>query len=152
MAYKKLIKHRINDNFFRDACNIAGSMAEAAVILNLHFNSFKKRAIELNCYKPNQPGLGLKKTVAKIPLADIIELGKYPHYQSFKLKNRLINEGIKKNVCETCGCSVWQGKPINMELHHIDGNRQNHRLDNLRLLCPNCHSQTDTFRAKNKKI
>lgn len=152
MAYRKLIKHRIDDNTFLNACNNAGSMAEAAAILNLHFNSFKKRAIELNCYKPNQAGLGLKRIVSKIPIADIVLFDKHLHYQSFKLKNRLISEGMKHNICEDCGCSVWQGKPINMELHHIDGNRQNHRLDNLRLLCPNCHSQTDTFRAKNKKI
>jgi 5-methylcytosine-specific restriction endonuclease McrA len=48
--------------------------------------------------------------------------------------------------------SDWQGRPLSLELHHIDGNRQNHLLDNLVILCPNCHSQTDTFRAKNKKI
>jgi 5-methylcytosine-specific restriction endonuclease McrA len=152
MAYRKLIKHRINDDAFRKACTNSKSMAEAAAILNLHFNSFKKRAIELNCYKPNQPGLGLKKIAPKTPLAEIIEDGKHPYYQSFKLKNRLIREGVKKNVCENCGCSEWQGKQINLELHHIDGKRQNHKLSNLKLLCPNCHSQTDSFRAKNKRI
>ena len=152
MIYKKLIKDRINDDAFRKACNDAKSMAEAAVKLNLHFNSFKKRAIELNCYMPNQSGKGLKKASPRIPLKEIIELGKYPHYQSYKLKNRLIKEGIKKNVCENCGCSSWLDKQINLELHHEDGNRQNQKLSNLKLLCPNCHSQTDTFRAKNKKI
>jgi len=151
MAYKKLIRHRINDDVFRNACNNAKSMAEAAVMLNLHFNSFKKRAVELNCYKPNQPGKGLRKASPKIPLTEIIDKGKHPYYQSFKLKIRLINEGIKKNVCESCGYSSWMGKQINLELHHVDGNRQNHKLSNIKLLCPNCHSQTDTFRAKNKK-
>lgn len=121
-------------------------------MLNLHFNSFKKRAIEFGCYKPNQSGKGLKKISPKIPLSDIIEKGVYPHYQSYKLKKRLIAEGVKKNVCETCGLSSWKGKQLNLELHHVDGIRQNHKLSNLKLLCPNCHSQTDTFRAKNKKI
>ena len=152
MTYKKLIKNRINDDSFRKACIESKSMAEAAALLNLHFNSFKKRALELNCYKPNQSGKGLIKISPKIPLFDIIERGACPHYQSFKLKKRLITEGIKKNVCETCGCTMWQNKQLNLELHHIDGNRQNHRLSNLKLLCPNCHSQTDTFRAKNKRI
>lgn len=127
-------------------------MAEAAAKLNLHFNSFKKRAIELECYIPNQAGKGLKKIAPKIPINEITENGKYPSYQSFKLKKRLLAEGIKQNVCEICGISIWQEKPINMELHHIDGDRTNHRLENLILLCPNCHSQTDTFRAKNRKI
>jgi 5-methylcytosine-specific restriction endonuclease McrA len=45
----------------------------------------------------------------------------------------------------------WSDKKINMELDHIDGNRTNHKLENLRMLCPNCHSQTDTYRAKNIK-
>jgi hypothetical protein len=152
MVYKKLIKHRINDDAFRLACNNAKSMAEAAAILNLHFNSFKKRAIELGCYNPNQSGKGLKKISPKIPLSDIIEKCIYPHYQSYKLKKRLIVEGVKENVCESCGLSSWLGKQLNLELHHVDGKRQNHKLKNLMLLCPNCHSQTDTFRAKNKKI
>ena len=127
-------------------------MAEAAAILNLHFNSFKKRANELGCYKPNQPGRGLNKMSPKVSLDEIIIKGNVPHYQTYKLKRRLIEEGIKKNVCENCGCLDWLGKPINFELHHVDGNRQNHKLNNLKLLCPNCHSQTDTYRAKNKKI
>lgn len=152
MIYKKLIKNRITDDAFKKACDTSMSMAEAAAKLNLHFNSFKKRAIELDCYKPNQSGKGLKKISPKILLSDIIEKGKHPHYQSYKLKNRLIREGVKKNVCEICKCSSWQGKHLNLELHHADGNRQNHKLSNLQMLCPNCHSQTDTFRAKNKKI
>ena len=127
-------------------------MAAAVAMLNLHFNSFKKRAIELGCNNPNQSGKVLRKISPKIPLSDIIDKEVYPHYQSFKLKKRLIAEGIKKNVCETCGISTGMDKQLNLELHHIDGKRQNHKLSNLKLLCPNCHSQTDTFRAKNKKI
>lgn len=52
--------------------------------------------------------------------------------------------------CEICGISDWQGKPIVLQLDHIDGNADNNHEDNLRLLCPNCHTQTDTFGAKNK--
>ena len=94
----------------------------------------------------------MTKNSPKIPLIEIIENGKYSYYQSYKLKNRLVSEGVKKNVCEICGQSSWMGKQLNLELHHMDGNRQNHKLSNIRLLCPNCHSQTDTFRAKNKRI
>ena len=143
MIYKKLIKDRISDDAFIKACNDSNSMAEAAAYLNLHFNSFKKRALELNSYRPNQSGKGLKKISPQIPLSEIIEKGIYPHYQTYKLKN---------NVCEICGCTSWLDKQLNLELHHADGNRQNHILSNLKMLCPNCHSQTDFFRAKNKKI
>ncbi|MEI6409519.1 MAG: HNH endonuclease signature motif containing protein [Bacteroidota bacterium] len=127
-------------------------MADAAAQLNLHFNSFKKRALELGCYQTNQAGLGLNKKMPKVPLDEIIIENKHPHFQTFKLKKRLILEGVKSNQCESCGISEWQGKPIEMELHHLDGNRFNHQIQNLLILCPNCHSQTPTFRAKNKKI
>lgn len=144
------IKDRISDTDFRNACCEANSMAEAASILGLHFNSFKKRALQLDCYQPNQAGIGLRKKMPKIPIVDIIQHNKHPYYQSFKLKNRLWEEGIKSNQCERCGIENWNGKVLNMELHHVDGNRTNHHISNLKMLCPNCHSQTDTFRAKNK--
>ncbi len=125
-------------------------MAKAASELGLHFNSFKKRALELGCYKPNKAGIGIRKNKPKVPLTDIIIKGLHPQYQSYKLKKRLILEGIKENVCEICGIDCWNGKPLEKELHHVDGNRFNQLIGNLKILCPNCHSQTDNFRAKNK--
>jgi RNA polymerase subunit RPABC4/transcription elongation factor Spt4 len=130
-------------------------MAIAAKTLKVHFNSFKKRALELGCYKPNQSGKGTHKHkaegVGKIPLSEILE-GKHPSYQTFKLKRRLLQEGIKDNECEVCHQNrMWQGKPLNCELDHIDGDDSNHRLKNLQMICPNCHSQTTTYRAKNRK-
>ena len=72
-------------------------------------------------------------------------------YQSSKLKKRLIKEGLKQNICEKCGLSQWQGHPIPLELHHINGNNRDNRLKNLMLLCPNCHALTESYRGKNKK-
>ena len=126
-------------------------MAEASIKLGLHFNTFKKYAIKLNCYKTNQSGKGIKKPIPpKVDLGEILE-GKHPHFQTYKLKNRLLKESIIENKCSICGIDEWNGKKINMELDHIDGNRTNHLLTNLRMLCPNCHSQTETYRAKNIK-
>jgi len=71
--------------------------------------------------------------------------------QSFKLKGRLIAEGLKQHKCECCGITEWMGKPAPIELDHINGNHHDNRLENLRILCPNCHAQTDTYRGKNKK-
>lgn len=53
-------------------------------------------------------------------------------------------------VCSSCKGETWMGNPIPLELDHIDGNAGNNRLDNLRLLCPNCHALTPTHKAKNK--
>lgn len=52
--------------------------------------------------------------------------------------------------CENCKNEMWQGQPIPLEVHHIDGNNMNNSLENLRLLCPNCHALTDNYRTKNK--
>lgn len=80
----------------------------------------------------------------KITLQDILD-GKKPEYQTFKLKNRLISERIKENKCEVCGIFEWNNRPLIMQLDHIDGNSHNHLLENLRLICPNCHAQSETY-------
>ena len=142
----------MNSNKFIEVCKKANSMSEAAAELGLHFNTFKRRALKLGCYLPNQ---GLKNTKkpkkegrGKIPLDEILN-GNHPQYQTFKLKNRLFESGLKDNKCEMCGVKEWNGVQLNCELDHINGIRTDHRLENLRVLCPNCHSQTETYRAKN---
>lgn len=71
------------------------------------------------------------------------------------LKRRLVREGIKQEVCEnpSCGIRDWLDKAITMELHHVDGDNTNNRLENLSILCPNCHSQCEIHgqSRKNRK-
>lgn len=59
---------------------------------------------------------------------------------SHRLKSKLIRDGLKQNCCEICGISTWQNVQLPLELHHKDGNHFNNNLDNLIILCPNCHS------------
>lgn len=82
------------------------------------------------------------------PLEEILK--ENSPYQSYKLKERLLKNGLKEYKCECCNNTEWLGKPIKLELHHINGNHNDNRLENLQLLCPNCHSFTDTYRSKNK--
>ena len=143
---------KIDKEEFIKACNEELSMARAASRLGLHFNTFKKYALEFGVYNPNQAGKGLvkPKAIGKGKIAtDEILAGKHPQYQTNKLRIRLIGEGIKDEECEICGIREWQGKRLAFELDHIDGNSRNHLLENLRIVCPNCHSQTETYRAKN---
>ena len=83
------------------------------------------------------------------PLNEILILDST--YQSHKLKRRLLSEGVKDHICESCRLSEWLGKSIPLELHHKNGNNRDNRLDNLMLLCPNCHALTESYRGKNKK-
>lgn len=62
-----------------------------------------------------------------------------------KLRIKLIRQGVKEKKCEICGLDSWMGKPIPLELHHIDENRFNNRLENLQILCSNCHMQVHNY-------
>jgi HNH endonuclease len=66
------------------------------------------------------------------------------------VKARLVAAGVKEQRCEGCGLTDSLGAPISLELHHVNGDGDDNRLSNLRLLCPNCHSQTDTWGGRNK--
>lgn len=70
---------------------------------------------------------------------------------SNSLRKRLITEGVFQYKCQGCKRLTWNSLPIPLELDHIDGDHANNQLDNLRLLCPNCHAQTPTYRGKNMK-
>jgi DNA-binding CsgD family transcriptional regulator len=65
------------------------------------------------------------------------------------LKRRLLKAGLLKPVCGMCGLREWRGTPLALQLHHINGDRVDNSLENLALLCPNCHSQTDTWAGRN---
>jgi 5-methylcytosine-specific restriction endonuclease McrA len=134
----------------QDAISSSNSMAEAAKKLDMPFMTFKRRAVELGVYKTNQGGKGSNKG-RQYHTADIL-LGNHPSYKTSMLKKRLVTEGILVYNCTSCGMGdEWNGDPIVLQLDHINGIHDDHRLENLRLLCPNCHSQTDTWCGRNVK-
>lgn len=85
----------------------------------------------------------------KIPLSEL--LVKDRKTSRTHLKTRLIINGLLKYKCRDCGLEkTWNNKPLSLHLEHINGVYNDNRLENLCLLCPNCHSQTPTFAGKNK--
>lgn len=135
----------INREYFIKICEESNNKQEAYNKLNMHRNTFEKYCNLFGIQKFRH-----KRSANKYELKDILD-GKHPNYPTSKLNARLIKEGYKERKCECCGNSEWMGQPITLELHHIDGNRQNNSLENLRLLCPNCHSITDNFKSKKIK-
>ena len=83
------------------------------------------------------------------PIEEVLIYGKLENTN--RLKCRLLRDGVKEHKCERCALTQWQGTNIPLEIHHEDGDRYNNNLENLRLLCPNCHALTDNYRGKNKE-
>lgn len=67
------------------------------------------------------------------------------------VKGRLLSSGLKRARCDDCGIAEWRGRPLPLELHHVNGDGDDNRLRNLRLLCPNCHSQTENWGGRGRR-
>lgn len=87
----------------------------------------------------------------RIPLKEIlIENSTYTNTSN--IRYRLLEAGLKRHICEKCNLHEWMGSPIPLELHHVNGINLDNRLQNLQLLCPNCHALTDNYRGRNIKL
>lgn len=120
-----------------------------------NFGTFKKR-FEADSIDYSHIKLGLAsnkgKTGPKERQPIELVLTKNSNYSRHYLKKRLIREGILENKCYVCNLrDTWNNKPINLTLHHKNGINNDNRLFNLELLCPNCHSQTETFCSSLRK-
>jgi hypothetical protein len=97
-------------------------------------------------YKGNRGAKGYKD---KLNRKSALEYLNSTCIKSHKLKIKLIEDGLKEKKCEECKLNKWNGKEIPLELHHTDGNRFNNKLENIKILCPNCHGQTPNYSGKN---
>lgn len=138
--------------------NESYSFAEALRKIGLrdvgsNFKTIKKYVEEYNIDTSHFRGQTWNKSMGNTDYAaynkleDILK--ENTNFKSDTLKYRLVKEGLKQWKCEKCGNEgVWEGEELVLELHHINGNHYDNRLENLQILCPNCHSQTDNFRKK----
>lgn len=152
-------KRTWTDEQLIEAFNTSRSVREILSKLNLieaggNYKSIQVHMMRLNLDKQKLLGPGWRKgqknpvKPAK-PLTEILINGS--SYRTSQLRLRLIKENIFEYKCFSCKLTEWLDSPISLELDHINGDNFDNRLENLRLLCPNCHAQTDTYRGKNIK-
>ena len=155
-------KYNTTDEEYREAAKNSISVSGMCKYLGRNpcgagYYIIKKKIKELNIDTSHFLGQGWNKNQkfdpmenVRIPMEEIlVENSDYTNITS--LKRRLLNSGLKEYVCERCGNTEWEGERIPLELHHINGNNRDHRLENLQMLCPNCHALTDNYCSKNKK-
>jgi len=130
-------------------CRILGIRPIGGNYRTLH-NKIKLWNIDTSHFTGQGWNVGLVfRPMVKKPLTEI--LVKDSNFMStHKLKIRLIQENVMEHRCEKCNLTEWLNQPIPLELNHINGDNQDHRLENINLLCPNCHAQTPNYRGKNK--
>ncbi len=153
-------KYKVDDVDFIQFVEESFSIAEVLKKCGLeakggNYRIFRKRVDELKLKTDHFTGQGyLKgKNNPHVPELSIEESfiinGKL---SSTNLGRKIKKYKLKEYVCECCKLFEWLGKPISLHLDHIDGDNTNNLLSNLRWLCPNCHSQTETYCGKNKKL
>lgn len=117
-------------------------LMEVARILGIKYDTLKKHLNTLGInYRKNPNRKGLIHKESRKSLEYILN----SNTSNSAKRIRLIEEGIKEAKCECCGLSEWMGNPIPLELHHKDLNHYNNKLENLAILCSNCHMQAHNY-------
>jgi hypothetical protein len=153
-------KRTWTEDQFVDAVKGCGSIAGVLKRLNLNLTGANYKTVKMTVRRlsldtSHWTGQGHLKGkthnwTKKIPLSKILVVNSQ-YVSSSNLKRRLLREGVLEYLCSKCGITTWNEEPIILQLDHINGDNLDHRKENLRLLCPNCHSQTQTFAGRNIK-
>jgi 5-methylcytosine-specific restriction endonuclease McrA len=152
-------KAQVSDEEFINVVKTNFSILSCLKALNLvpaggNYLFFHKRVKKLDLDTSHFTGMGHLKGkthnwAPEISVEDAFVIG--GSLSSYKLHQKIKKYNLKDYKCSYCGISEWNGKELSLHLDHINGINNDNRLDNLRFLCPNCHSQTDTYCGKNKK-
>lgn len=153
-------KRSWSEEELRNAVRVSTSIRQVLKCLNLrmaggNYSQIHKYIAEYSINTKHFKGKGWNKGLKgfgkpRVELVDILKKNNY--FQSYKLKKRLFAAGLKPLSCEECGWKkVSQDGRLPLELDHINGDNKDNRIENLRVLCPNCHSLKPTHRGRNRK-
>lgn len=118
---------------------------------NVILRELKSKIMALGCDLEHWENRGIKESRVYSSLDDKITEQSW-YINTTQLKKDLIKDGVLIEKCVECGIGPWWNyKKLELQLDHINGNNRDNRIENLRLLCPNCHSQTSTYAGKNRK-
>ena len=157
-----MLKRRWDEYQLREAVRVSTSWSGVMRCLGLavagnSVKAIKAFANELGLDVSHFKGHGWSKGMTGMPsppqtisLSEIlVEASKYN--SSKDLKRRLFKSGLKEKRCEHCLNAQWMGRDIPLQLDHVNGIRNDNRIENLRILCPNCHALTPTWGGRNHK-
>jgi hypothetical protein len=136
----------LNESFsLWDFCKKVGYKNKSSRVYTSVKNNLSKRNINLEKYPVLWKRIGLtrKKDDKEI-------FSKDSTYERKDLKRKIIKENLLPYKCSCCGIFDWLGNPLSLQLDHINGVNNDNRLENLRFLCPNCHTQTPTWGYNNR--
>ena len=149
---------RYTDEQLRTAVTESTSIRQVLARLGLaqaggNYAGIKERIQQLGIDASHLTGKGWKRgnntpVVPARALEELLRAG--IRVQSYKLKQRLFAAELKQRKCEGCQLERWLDRPVPLELDHVNGDPTDNRLENLRILCPNCHAFTKTYRGKKR--
>lgn len=149
------MRHIYTKEFLKPLIQESKSWAEVARRVGVTFNTgtqthIKKRSIDFGIDYSHFTGKAWNRGQTFIPKCNsefFIENGTT---QSNRVRKQLFKRGLKEKRCEVCNRTNWNKKEIPLEVDHINGIKSDNRLINLRIICPNCHAQTPTYKSKNR--
>lgn len=149
---KELLEKIVSESNNRKECFIKLGLHESNTksyrVLNYWLNEYEIDVSHFSSYNSMKASVARKRKAIKL---DDILAGLHPFFSTNHLKLRLIKENRLNHKCAICHLTDWMGQPIPLDLDHINGISTDHRLENIRLLCRNCHAQTFNFCGKNAK-
>jgi len=148
-------KRSFSDNELIEAVSKSNCLAQVCAILKLYkcgatYNILNRHIVKLNIdtghWIESFKTPKIKKSLEAVLIKNSPYLG-----GTHSLKKRLLSESLLVYKCNVCGLKEWNSQTISLQLDHINGDRYDNRIENLRLLCPNCHTQTPTYGSKRFK-